>query len=429
MAGNNVVRTVGSVMFLAAITGLLSPPSPPQLPPPPTPRRGRAAALPRHRISATVNFPGGSFDPDAWRGVAAGSTGGASSQPASPEASSGGASVDGRGEESVDLDVEKLPTFAFFVGNGGRLREDVVGESNARSCGATLQNKLGSLWGAAAGKPPSQWSQAGSPTTAGKEDVVGGDGGGGGGGVGGSPAGNNRDAADFGGIAAGLNADDNIIELISREDLRRIVSVRREEQGPVVVMYHASWCRKCAYLTPVFRRLARGAALEVAGGDHEDGGGDSDSDSSSTSSGGPVFCRVDVSTWGKRATRVATDGGRSAANGEGQHGAVTSSAAEIGQTRTLENGGGGGRGGEAVVSGGDGGAVTTELLHSGSPAMENCDVCGSSGFVACGECEGRGAVARSSSDGKHTLAVTCPACVGYKRLRCPSCGGKCYMCD
>ena len=175
-------------MFLAAVTGFLSPPLPPAPPPPPPPRRGRAAVVPPHRISATLNFPGGSFNADAWREVAAGATGGdvrsqPQSAPEEPKPSSG-SSFDRRGdEEPVDLDVEKLPTFAFFTGDGGRLRKDIIGGSNARSCGAKLQNMLESLWGGA-GRPPSQRPQAGS--AAGKEDVVGGGGGIGGGGGGGS---------------------------------------------------------------------------------------------------------------------------------------------------------------------------------------------------------------------------------------------------
>ena len=432
-------------MFLAAVAGFLSPPLPPTYPPPPLPRRGRAAVNPRHGISANLDFLSGSFDANAWREVAGRATdGNVSSQPApeEPEPSSD-ASVDRPGkEEAVDLDVGKLPTFAFFAGDAGRLRQDVVGGGNSKSCGATLQSMLGALWGGA-GRIPSQRPQAGPAV---KEDVVGGDGGGDGGGGGGDGGGvaeilkgNLRNAADSsGGIAVDLIANENnIIEISSRDELRRIVSARREEQGPIVVMYHSSWCRKCAYLTPVFRRLAQAATVhEVAGGD-TDGGGGSNSGSSALSDG-PVFVRVDVSRWGRRAAvSVAADGGGGAAEGEGNNGTVTE--AEIGQARTREIGTGVG-GDEALIPSSDGdgddswlsstdGASATELMHEGSPALENCDVCGSSGFVPCGECEGRGAVARSSPDGKHTLAVTCPACVGYKRLRCPSCGGKCYMCE
>ncbi|CAM9360519.1 unnamed protein product [Ectocarpus fasciculatus] len=369
-------------------------------------------------------------------------------------------------EESVKVDVEKLPTFVFFVRDNGRLRrEEVIGGRDARTCAAELREKLAST-----SSPGSTWAESSShddidsplaPSRPGE--------GGAGAGVGrissddaavvGGPA-TVRDRLDdvddtsmgsgSGGTDAsvdGTGSPTNIVEISDKRDLLRVLGARGQGQGPVVVMYHAPWCRKCAYLTPVFRRLAAAQATSV--GVREAGG----SISNRVSSEGPLFCRVDVShpSFGRRRalrgasaapSTVASEGTAVAAAAAAA--AATAVAGRAQNTVAIADGAssqarGLGVGDRAAgLMAADANAATTELegaiaetelLHAGSQALENCDVCGGSGFVPCGECGGRGAVSRSSPDGKHTMAVTCPSCVGYKRLRCPSCGGKCYMCD
>jgi len=59
--------------------------------------------------------------------------------------------------------------------------------------------------------------------------------------------------------------------------------------------------------------------------------------------------------------------------------------------------------------------------------IKNCLRCDSTGFVECLECKSRGFVLRIS--GEHEVADICPVCVGYKKTRCPECGGKCLMCS
>ena len=175
----------------------------------------------------------------------------------------------------------------------------------------------------------------------------------------------------------------------------------------------------------MYRRLAAARTPAPGEGQAEARIEDSGDSMSATSADGPMFCRADVShpSWGRNV--------RSGATGAASGGSAAEMTAAAGK-------GGGGYSGVSGIDGGDvpGGTPATtigetqdEFLHTGSPAMENCDVCTKSGFVPCGECEGKGVVARSSPDGQHTVAVTCPVCVGYKRLRCPACGGKCYMCD
>lgn len=326
-----------------------------------------------------------------------------------------------RGAEVIDVDVVKLPTFVFFggAGDGRHWREDVVGGGDARACAAKLQEKmtffssLGGTWTPDDNSSPLP-SGAGEGGREGGADIVGG---------GGIPRGDCRDnvadssidngrSSGIGGASidvssSGANGNNsNIVEISSRDDLLRILGTRRKGQGPVVVMYHAPWCRKCAYLTPMFRRFAA-ARMAGAAETQATASGDAVYGGSSMASTEPIFCRADVShpSWGRR---HVVNGAAAAAASEGT---ATLPAAAPADAAIAEE------------------EVETELLHAGSPGLENCDVCGRSGFVPCGECEGKGAVARSSPDGKHTMAVTCPACVGYKRLRCPSCGGKCYMCD
>lgn len=53
---------------------------------------------------------------------------------------------------------------------------------------------------------------------------------------------------------------------------------------------------------------------------------------------------------------------------------------------------------------------------------DDCATCLNSGFINCVECEGKGFLL------KGTIAAFCPACSGYKKMRCSGCGGKCYKC-
>lgn len=395
---------LGSTIFLAAVTGLLSPP---------LPHRGAAPACGTNgRRSTTTDALGNSFDASAWKSIAAIPTLG--SESAAPPSV---ASPAPQREEVVDVDVEKLPTFVFFGGSGGRwLRDEVLGESDARLCRTRLEAKLDSLWDP---HVLCKSSEAGEHRINDRAAD----------GVFGPPsaiAGINRDCQDvttvINGVAINANTNAvNIVEIGSKGDLLKVMSARLDEQGPVVVMYHASWCRKCAYLTPVFRRLAQRAADHIANASRGGDGGIS----SSLWTRGPLFCRVDVSTWGVRFETAGQNSLKPVAAKRGE----TNSAVEVGHTEIGEADSGVGSAVEIAdhTSGKD--LVGSNFLHEGSPALKYCDVCGSSGFVPCGECEGKGAVARSSPDGKHKLAVICPVCVGYKLLRCPSCGGKCYMCD
>ena len=411
---------LASATFLVAVSGLLAP-----VPPPP---RGRA---PSARNAADGDKGYGSFDTSAWKQV--------DSSPATATkaavsvsdalrrrtADSGGGER-GKGEgQVIDVDVNKLPTFAFFcrADDGRWWREDVVGGGNARACEAELRSKLISLRSLAAASgddarpPPPSAAGAGGGGDAGTV------------GEGGSADGDRRDVAagtrDSERDGGSGRSTDNFEDISTKDELLRLLGARRKGQGPVLVMYHAPWCRKCAYLTPVFRRLAAGRVPAVAEGQTAVAGGDgADGVSSALPADETVFCRANVShpSWSRKAVSKATTAEETAA-------AATKVAAE--------NGGATGFAGEAVApTAAPGtapaqaaGSTETELLHTGSPAVENCDVCHKTGFVPCGECEGKGAVARSSPDGKHTVAVTCPVCVGYKRLRCPACGGKCYMCE
>ncbi|CAN0574999.1 unnamed protein product, partial [Ectocarpus sp. 12 AP-2014] len=355
---------LGSATFLVAVSGLLDPPlvppnglSPlhPSAPAPPpslfrsnTRRRsfcaGPLASMARRRkrcLQAGNESQGigdegvnaaaggrrhgsghGMFDADAWKNMHS-SPPPVTAPPTSPNPSvvqlSSNDALDGEGEEGreepINVDVEKLPTFVFFVRDSGRhRREEVIGGRDARTCAAELRKRLASL-----SLPGSSWTNSGSlvendsplrPSGAGEA------------GVGGGVARTSSDGATVVGGAAegpdrlddetdtgmgrgsggmGANADGTanpttIVEISDKRDLLRVLGVRGEGQGPVVVMYHAPWCRKCAYLTPVFRRLAAAQATSV--GVREADGSSSDMGSSDR----PLFCRVDVShpSWGKR---------------------------------------------------------------------------------------------------------------------------------
>jgi hypothetical protein len=58
-----------------------------------------------------------------------------------------------------------------------------------------------------------------------------------------------------------------------------------------------------------------------------------------------------------------------------------------------------------------------------SNTLIDCLACGNSGFLPCLDCASKGYVSRG------TMAVICPTCVGYKKTRCSSCGGRCIKCD
>lgn len=54
-----------------------------------------------------------------------------------------------------------------------------------------------------------------------------------------------------------------------------------------------------------------------------------------------------------------------------------------------------------------------------------CKACKNTGFVPCLKCGASGIVKRSQT----ANAFFCEDCCGKKKLRCPECGGKCYMCE
>lgn len=428
MAAGAIV--VGSATFLVAVTGLLAPLS---LAPHAPPRR---RAPPARNAADGKGY--GSFDASAWESIAPVSP--ASTPSAAPSSSSSagtaGASsagnartarddADERGGEKQIMDVEvgKLPTFAFFfeAGGGKPRREDVVGGGNARTCEAKLQNIMASVpplegAGHGEGQRGSGVLRGGGLATDDRRD-----------GEADTCAGSARGGGSGGISSPSSRTTTNILEIRSKDDLLRLLAGRRKGQGPVVVMYHAPWCRKCAYLAPVFRRLAAARMPAAGEGQNAASGGDAGDSTSATPRDGPVFCRADVShpSWGRSVASGAAD-----AISGGTAAVPTAAAAGGGSNGVGKFNGGAAvpitRGGTPAATVGE---TENEFLNKGSPAMESCDVCMKSGFVPCGECEGKGAVARSSPDGKHTVAATCPVCVGYKRLRCPSCGGKCYMCD
>ncbi|CAN0572443.1 unnamed protein product, partial [Ectocarpus sp. 12 AP-2014] len=355
---------LGSATFLVAVSGLLDPPlvppnglSPvhPSAPAPPpslfrsNTRRGSFCAGPlastaRRRkrcLQAGNESPGtgdervnaaaggrrdgsrhGMFDADAWKNMPSSpppvSAPPTSLHPSAVQLSSNDAldgEREGGREEPINVDVEKLPTFVFFVRDNGRhRREEVIGGRDARTCAAELRKRLASI-----SIPGSSWTNSVSlvdndsplrPSGAGEGGVGGGvartssDGAAV---VGGAAEGPHRldDETDTGmgrgsgGMGANVDGTGNptsIVEMSDKRDLLRVLGARGEGQGPVVVMYHAPWCRKCAYLTPVFRRLAAAQATSV--GVREADGSSSDMGSSER----PLFCRVDVShpSWGKR---------------------------------------------------------------------------------------------------------------------------------
>ena len=59
----------------------------------------------------------------------------------------------------------------------------------------------------------------------------------------------------------------------------------------------------------------------------------------------------------------------------------------------------------------------------GGGNVENCATCANTGFTPCSVCEGKGYIKKGE------LAAFCPACTGYKKIRCDACGGKCFKCS
>lgn len=59
------------------------------------------------------------------------------------------------------------------------------------------------------------------------------------------------------------------------------------------------------------------------------------------------------------------------------------------------------------------------------PFLNDCQTCNNTGFVPCSKCNAEGLIRNPRS----VNVFYCPDCVGYKKLRCPTCGGKCYLCD
>ena len=66
----------------------------------------------------------------------------------------------------------------------------------------------------------------------------------------------------------------------------------------------------------------------------------------------------------------------------------------------------------------------TEALGPDEPFLKHCATCANTGFVPCAACDAQGVV-RNERSGN---VFYCRECVGHKKLRCPACGGKCYMC-
>lgn len=448
MTGHALLR---ATLSLTTVGALLSTPPPPRTPPlaprntgihgPGTTASSCFSGSSNTRVSSAGS---GMFDAGAWKSIPK-----FDQDPAPPPEDDahqnlapygeGGGRKDpvplGEGSVHVDIDVHRLPTFVFFS-DGGQRREDIIGGSNARACLAKLEKTLLSFC-----SPHTVGAKtAVRPTPEAADSVR-------------SPdAGNNgifmasdSNVDHYTGIpSVGDRREDhyvsnnsNVPSVASRDELLRIVTsgttggtttIADQDSTVVVVMYHAPWCRKCAYLAPMFRRLAAkyaGAVPAPAASFATKG-----SEDVSLWTKRPFFCRVDVSALGGRGydhPRTIDDRGSErppVAAFQGNTGSGASRKSDRTATATRVN--------EGKVSNDtllrEESEDNSKVLHEGSTLMSECEVCGGTGFVPCGECEGKGVVERFSPDGKHKLAVTCPACVGYKRLRCPACGGQCYMC-
>lgn len=70
-------------------------------------------------------------------------------------------------------------------------------------------------------------------------------------------------------------------------------------------------------------------------------------------------------------------------------------------------------------------APESTLPSPDPPFLIECGTCNNTGFVPCPKCNAEGFIRNPRS----VNVFYCPDCVGYKKLRCPKCGGKCYLCD
>jgi len=61
-------------------------------------------------------------------------------------------------------------------------------------------------------------------------------------------------------------------------------------------------------------------------------------------------------------------------------------------------------------------------LRNDSTKIDNCVACSNTGFIPCNVCDSTGVLQKGST------AVYCNNCTGYKKVRCPVCGGSCIQC-
>ena len=62
-------------------------------------------------------------------------------------------------------------------------------------------------------------------------------------------------------------------------------------------------------------------------------------------------------------------------------------------------------------------------LRNETKKVEDCVTCANTGFISCSACDSTGVLQ------KGTTAVYCSNCTGYKKVRCPVCGGSCIQCS
>ncbi len=62
-------------------------------------------------------------------------------------------------------------------------------------------------------------------------------------------------------------------------------------------------------------------------------------------------------------------------------------------------------------------------LRNESNKVDDCVTCANTGFISCSVCYSTGVLH------KGTTAVYCSNCTGYKKVRCPVCGGSCIQCS
>jgi len=68
-------------------------------------------------------------------------------------------------------------------------------------------------------------------------------------------------------------------------------------------------------------------------------------------------------------------------------------------------------------------ASLKKRLRNESNKVDNCVACSNTGFIPCNVCDSTGVLQ------KGTTAVYCNDCTGYKKVRCPVCGGSCIQCS